>query len=121
MATRLRPTPDERLAELEAIQRPLTDEESEELRRVIHAIYMRHWRAELAEREMHLAAAKENRVEPPKFDGSISASIADRMIAARDKAWLPLKSDSWQDDAREASDQLRDAILALQAREMVAA
>lgn len=110
MATVLRPGPDERLAELEAIQRPLTDDESAELRRCLHTLYMRHWRAELAEREMNVAGLEEHKITPPPCDKSTADAVANRMIAAVDKAWLPLKSDRWQDDARMASDALCQAI-----------
>jgi hypothetical protein len=121
MATVLKPSPEQRLAELEAIQRPLTPEESEELRRILHTLYMRHWRAELAEREMNLTAASEHGVEPPRNDKATADAVADRMIAARNPDWRPTKFDRWQDEARAASDMLRDAILRAQAREAVAA
>lgn len=122
MATVLHPAPEDRLAELEATQRPLTADESDELRRCLHTLYMRHWRAELAAREMNLPAMAEHRIDPPSIDRGESDAIAARMIEARDPNWMPLKSDQWQADARIASDMLRDAILAAQARaEMVAA
>lgn len=110
MATHIGPGPDERLAELEALDRLLTDEESEELRRCIHTLYMRHWRAELAEREMNLPAVTEHKVTPPAINKAHVEAIADRMIAARNEAWLPRKFDRWQDDARQGSQMLLAAI-----------
>lgn len=102
-----------RLEELEAIQRPLTGEESEDLRRCLHAIYMRRWRAEL---EMNEAALRDLDIVPECAAKLEVEAIAKRMEDARCDSWNP-RPDKWQADARIASDQLRDAILRAAAKQ----
>lgn len=118
MATVLKTRSEQRLEQLEALQRSLTRGEDNELRKCLHAIYMRHWRLERggmgAGGEL-LEAQKRGRVE-------VNA-IAYRMNATRDEDWPIPHADDWQEHARIASNQLRDAILSSQARarEMAAA
>ena len=105
--TRFRTRSELRLEELEALDRPLTQSESNELRRCLHAIYMRNWR---------LSQSVEGRVGGELLDVHKCATletnaIATRMISARDGAWLPPKGDDWMDAAREGSERLRMAIL----------
>ena len=102
-----------RLAELEAIKRPLTEEEGVELRKCLHAIYMRQWRAEQAEREMNFAARVDHGISHPESRaGAEVEAIASRMEAAFDPEWpLPVCApDKWEEAAKLGSDMLRDAI-----------
>lgn len=108
-----------RLAELEALRRPLTEEEGADLRRCLHAIYMRHWRAEL---EMNEAALREYGIVPECAADLEIEPLARRMEAARCDGWTPRRMPKWEADARAASDQLRDSILRAQGKlERVAA
>ena len=57
---------EQRLAQLERVRRPLTDEESDELRRCLHAVYCRNRRmdrAAKAEREMSGDTLEKHRAE----------------------------------------------------------
>ena len=113
---------EQRLEQLEALRRPLTDAEGAELRRCLHAIYMGQWRAEKAEREMIDAALKEHRICPDSLVRAEVEGIASRMEDAFDDAWPLPKADDWQDHARQASEQLRVTILRAQGKlERVAA
>jgi hypothetical protein len=105
-----------RLEELEALRRPLTKAESNELKRVLHAIYMRHWRL-----ERNLMGAGGDLVEAQKQGRVETNAIAYRMENAIDPDWPLPRANDWMDHARIASDMLRDAILRAQAREAVAA
>jgi hypothetical protein len=96
-----------RLDELEAFERPLTASESNELRKCLHAIYMRNWR---------IAQSIEGRVGGELLDVHKAATlevnaIATRMIASRDDGWLPPKTDDWMEQARQGSERLRAAIV----------
>lgn len=101
-----------RLEELEALRRPLTAAESADLKRCLHAIYMRNWKVEQSIRGRHggqlLEVQKQATVE--------TNAIAYRMMTARDESWPIPRADDWQDAARVGSDMLRDAIHAAQAR-----
>lgn len=123
MIAEIKTRSEQRLAQLEALRRPLTDGESAELRRCLHAIYQRQWKAAKIEREMHGEAMAEYRIEPEARMRAEIDGIADRMIEAHDDDWPLPKADSWQEHAREASAKLRDAILRVHAkqRESVAA
>lgn len=53
----------QRIAQLINIGRPLTDEESDELYRALHADYMRKWRLAKAEAEVLRAEAEDAKVD----------------------------------------------------------
>jgi hypothetical protein len=118
MSSPIKTRSEQRLAQLEATRRPLTKAESNELRKCLHAIYMRHWRLS---QSIHghvggelLEVQKRARVE--------TNAIAYRMGAAVDADWPIPRVDDWQEHARTASDQLRDTILRAQGKlERVAA
>jgi hypothetical protein len=106
----IRTRSEQRLEQLEALRRPLTVGESTELRRCLHAIYMRQWKAARIEREMHSAAMDEHAIEPEGRVRKEIDGIATRMELADDPSWpLPAYPD-WQDGAREASTALYVAI-----------
>jgi hypothetical protein len=110
---------EQRLAQLEAIQRPLNEEEGVELRKCLHAIYMRQWRAE---RDAFADLMNEHRIFPETIATMAVDAIAQRMEDARDESWPLPKAKDWQEHARTASDQLRDTILRAQGKlERVAA
>ena len=100
-----------RLEELEALRRPLTKPESDDLRRCLHAIYMRHWRLANA-----VTGCGGELMEVQKRGRVEANAIAYRMEGARDDDWPIPRAGDWQEQARAASDQLRDAILAAQVR-----
>lgn len=101
-----------RLEELEGLRRPLTKAESAELRRVLHAIYMRNWRI-----EQSVTGARGDLLDVQKRATVEANAIAYRMESADDEDWpLPPTYDSWQEQARDGSDMLRDAILRLQGK-----
>jgi hypothetical protein len=104
---------EQRLAELEALKRPLTEEEAVDLRKCLHAIYMQQWRAE---RMLHAAELKEHGICVDSMAAIEVDAIAARMDAARDDDWPLPKAHDWQDHARHASDQLRDTILRAQGK-----
>lgn len=110
MATVIKTRSEQRLAELEALKRPLTEEECAEVRKCLHAIYMQRWRAEAVEREMNAAALREHGICHESMAKSEIEGIATRMEEARCESWPLPKAADWQDHAREASGQLRDAI-----------
>lgn len=63
------------LEHLESLKRPLTDEESDQLRRALHAVYIRGWRAtKLAQHrneELALLAkveAEAHQADPGRFE-----------------------------------------------------
>jgi hypothetical protein len=123
--SRIKSRSEQRLEQLEALERPLTEDEGVELRKCLHAIYMQRWRAEAAEREMNEAALKEHRICHESMVRAEIDGIASRMEAAFDNDW-PLVSvpyEQWQEHARHASALLRDTILNAQAkqRERIAA
>lgn len=108
IAQHLKTRAEQRLEQLEALERPLTREESDELRRCLHAIYVRNWR---------LTQSVIGRVDGELPDVQFAARletgpIADRMEAATDEDWpvTPCRGDEWQDHAREASHMLLMAI-----------
>jgi hypothetical protein len=110
---------EQRLAELEALRRPLTEEEGVDLRRCLHTLYMRHWRAEL---EMNEAALREYGIAPECAPELEVEPLARRMEAADCDSWRAPRMPKWEADARAASDLLRDTILRAQGKlERVAA
>ena len=100
-----------RLEELEALRRPLTKPESDDLRRCLHAIYMRHWRLANA-----VTGCGGELMEVQKRATVETNAIAYRMEGTFQDYWPAPRFDDWQDKVRTASDQLRDAILAAQVR-----
>jgi hypothetical protein len=109
---------EQRLEQLEAIRRPLTKREGDDLRRCLHAIYMRNWRLERSISNHGggglLEVQKQARVE--------TNAIAYRMENATDEAWEQThrRFDQWQDDARNGSEMLLTAILKAQDRAVAA-
>jgi hypothetical protein len=103
-----------RLDELEALRRPLTKAEGEDLRRCLHAIYVRNKRLEFSV----TGRVGGDMLEVHKAGTVEANAIAYRMIEARDESWPEVIAPhlDWQENARLASAQLRDAILDLQAR-----
>lgn len=112
METILKTKAEQRLEQLEALKRPLTRQESAELRRCLHAIYMRNWRIERA-----LFGTGGDLVDVARTAIHEIEAIAKRMDEAEDEGWpLPKAEADWQDHARAASAQLRDAILRAQGK-----
>lgn len=114
--SRIKSRSEQRLEQLEALKRPLTEEEGVELRKCLHAIYMQRWRAEAAEREMNEKALREHAICHESLVRSEIDGIAARMEAAFDDEWplISVPYERWQVHAREASAMLRDAILRAQ-------
>jgi len=48
---------EQRLEYLESLRRPLTDAESEDLRRALHAVYLRNWKAKRKQAEIRALAS----------------------------------------------------------------
>lgn len=77
------------LEHLESLKRPLTDQESDQLRRALHAVYCRN-RARKLEREQGAAALKEHKRENEKILRRVCAeyaqSEADTLARVREEA-----------------------------------
>jgi hypothetical protein len=113
MATVLKSRSEQRLEQLEALERPLTEDEGDEIRKCLHAIYMSRWRAEKAEREMNEAAMQEHGICHESLVRAEIEGIASRMERAVDPDWpTPNRRlyPDWQTDARAATDALCLAI-----------
>lgn len=66
---------EQRLAYLEGLKRPLTEEESDDLRRAMHAVYVyqQKQRAKRLEREMHRDVLEKHRAEELALLGRLVA------------------------------------------------
>ncbi len=82
---------EQRLEQLKRIKRPLTDAESLELDRCLHAAYMRAWRAD---RQQRLGPLASHAVENAELLGGVEAeAIANRPNRAQKKGGDPGEQD----------------------------
>lgn len=105
------------LEELETLDRALTETEQGQLRRCLHAVYMRHWRITKIEREANGAAEAAHEREEAQLRARVEVeAIATRMDMAEAEQGLPRHK--WREaidraretDARAGSRDLVDAI-----------